>query len=302
MAARPASSASCGPRPAPGFETATRPKTWAGALLGTRASQQDTSILEVLSDGTELLALVADGMGGHAAGALASQTVAKTFATAFLRLRFDPRGLEAALRGALSEANLAIAEVQHGHPDRSGMGTTLVAAHVSPQGVAWISVGDSVLLLCRAGGLRRLNEDHSLRSLPGFSGGRQGNLLRSAINGGELALVDCSPDPLRLEPGDALVLASDGLLTLSGDDILALVEKHSAEGPEALGTALIEAVDRRQDPKQDNCSVVTIGGFETPSPLATPLAAPPSRAGLRLLLPLAIVLVLVCAAAAALVW
>ncbi|HEX4767757.1 MAG TPA: protein phosphatase 2C domain-containing protein [Lichenihabitans sp.] len=298
MAARKPVPAPRASRPAPRGETAARPKTWAGALLGARESQQDTSLLEDLSDGTELLALVADGMGGHAAGALASQTVAKRFAAAFLRLRSDPAGLGAALRRALDEANLSVAEAQHGHPDRSGMGTTLIAAHVSPRGLAWISVGDSVLLLCRAGTIRRLNEDHSLRSLPGFTGGRQGNLLRSAITGDELALVDCSPEPLRLEAGDTLVLASDGLLTLSGDEILDLVGKHSADGPEALGAALIEAVNRRQDPKQDNCSVVTVGGFAAPPPPPVP----PSRAGLRLLLPLAIVLVLVCAAAAALVW
>ena len=111
------------------------------------------------ANATRLVAVLADGMGGHTAGALASRMVCDSFISAY-------RGLNGArperLLSALRSANDAIADEVRSNPVLSGMGTTLVAAVFGDAGVEWVSVGDSPLLLFRRGEIALLNEDHSL--------------------------------------------------------------------------------------------------------------------------------------------
>ena len=248
---------------------------WGGALVGARSDQQDTFLTHALPASAGLLAIVADGMGGHASGALASQTAATAFRDAFLDL-MDHHPLDDVLNGAVQAANDAIEDMQAGHPERTGMGTTLVAILMTASGLSWISVGDSALLLCREKTLHRLNDDHSLRSLPEFAGSKQSNMLRSALTGDEIAMIDCHAEPLALQKGDVVLLASDGLLTLSDPEIVAEVGAPGAEIPDALGRNLLRAVERKADPKQDNCTViVAVGLAGRPVSDTRPVRAPP---------------------------
>ncbi len=272
-------------------------QAWGGALLGARSNQQDSFFAEYLEADDAWLVIVADGMGGHAAGALASQTAVSAFRDAFVRRRASRSGLEAALKGGLEAANQRIAEAQRGHPDRAGMGTTLLAAYLSPPGLAWISVGDSALLLFHENELRRLNADHSLRGLLATSEGR-GNLLRSAVNGDEIPLVDCHAKQLPLHLGDVVLLASDGILSLSRVELMDCLHAHAASRAELLGAALIQAVEHKRDPKQDNCTIVAITGAQAAKPRSVPRGA-----GWGTLAVLAgIGVVLLCVALAALFW
>lgn len=134
-----------------------------GQSLGKRERQEDDlghidgNTLD--PEGNHSVALVADGMGGHAAGEVASRAAVRGFVQAY-----GTRGLARdRLQSALDRANAAIAEEVDQNAALSGMGTTLVAAAVTKQGLHWISVGDSSLYLFRAGRLERLNEDHSMR-------------------------------------------------------------------------------------------------------------------------------------------
>jgi serine/threonine protein phosphatase PrpC len=233
---------------------------WGGALLGARSDQQDSFLTYRLEAPDALLAIVADGMGGRAAGALASQTAGAAFLDSFLARYAGEGAVGSALEDAVFAANQAIDDVQAGFPEREGMGTTLLAVYVSPAGLSWISVGDSLLLLYRDGKLHRLNEDHSLRGLPEFRGGRHGNMLRSALTGQDIALIDSHPGPLVLQTDDKIILASDGILTLSDAEISASLNVKGADFPEAAGCALLEAVAQKNNPKQDNCTLVLIGG------------------------------------------
>src|SRR5581483_8178548 len=100
------------------------------AIKGGRTDQQDSFRLCRLDGEGGWLLLLADGMGGHAAGALASKIAADTFVAAFRSLRAEGTSLADALGGALTRANEAIAAAQRLDPDNSaGMGTTVVAAH-----------------------------------------------------------------------------------------------------------------------------------------------------------------------------
>lgn len=231
---------------------------WGGALLGARKDQQDSYLTQVLDSTGGLLAIVADGMGGQAAGALASQTATAAFRDVFVDLVARTSDVHVAFDGAMRAANEAIDRAQEGHREREGMGTTLLAVHVSQRGLSWISVGDSPLILCREQEISRLNDDHSLRGLPEFTGGKNGNMLRSALTGQEIALVDTHAEPMALRSGDVLILASDGILSLDEADVFALLEVSDPGRPDVIGQRLLDAVSQKNDPRQDNCTVIAI--------------------------------------------
>ena len=131
---------------------------------GAREVQEDAyAFSEIVSpDGaTEgVLIVIADGMGGHAAGERASELAVKNFIAAFHQTGGNPAKR---LRNALGAANQSIVEELRHQPQWEGMGTTLLAVIVSRAGVEWLSVGDSPLYLWSNAKLTRLNEDHSLR-------------------------------------------------------------------------------------------------------------------------------------------
>jgi protein phosphatase len=151
------------------------------------------------------------------------------------------------------------------------MGCTLVGTAFGTAGVEWVSVGDSPMFLVRAGQIFLLNEDHSLApeidrlaaagkmSWEDAQSDPRRHFLRSALTGAEIELIDRSRLPLVLEPGDVVIIASDGIQTLSHTEILGVVEAHRARGPDAIADALLGAVDAAGDLYQDNTTVVVVG-------------------------------------------
>jgi protein phosphatase len=214
-----------------------------------------------------LVVVLADGMGGHTGGALASRTVCESFLAAYAAL--DPGG-EGRLEQALEASNQAIAaEIEH-RPHLGGMGSTVVGAALGPKGLEWVSVGDSPLYLFRHGDLALLNEDHSLApaldqmvaegrmSAEEARNDPRRHMLRSAVTGEPLELVDVSRKPLPLEPGDYVVLASDGIHTIEDAEICRVIAAYGEDGPDAVAGALIRAVEQVRDPHQDNITVVVV--------------------------------------------
>ena len=138
------------------------------------------------------------------------------------------------------------------------------------EGVEWVSVGDSPLLLFRQGEIALLNEDHSLapeldrlaamgRMTPEEAkADPRRHMLRSAVTGDELDLVDVSRRPLALEAGDYVILASDGLQTLETGEVQRLVQAYAEAGAEAVAEALIREVEAIRDPHQDNTTVIAV--------------------------------------------
>jgi protein phosphatase len=245
---------------------------------GARNYQEDSAMLwpgdDFLSSAgsggasRELVAILADGMGGHAGGALASRTVCETFVDAFATT--DETDTTTRLISALSAANDAIAEKVSENPALSGMGSTLVGVVFSKDGAQWVSVGDSPLMLYRRGEIALLNEDHSLApeldrmaeaghiSIEEARRDPRRHMLRSAVTGDEIDLVDISRKPLAVEPGDYVILASDGLQTLEQSELERIVSAYAADGASAVAQALIRAVEAVRDPHQDNATVVAV--------------------------------------------
>ena len=217
-------------------------------------------------DGSEhTMLLVADGMGGHVGGATASGLLSKTFVEAYPQASGP---IVDRLRDCLEAGNKAITDAIAENPELESMGSTLVAAVVSSEGLNWISVGDSPLWLFREDQLERLNADHSMAPVLAdlVATGRmtaeeadrdpRRHSLRSAVMGDDIHLVDVSSQPVAVEKGDRLLLASDGLMTLSDQEIADILKKTQDAPLEDSASALIQAVEDAEQPHQDNTTVL----------------------------------------------
>jgi protein phosphatase len=237
---------------------------------GARNYQEDAARATPHAGG--LAAVLADGMGGHAGGAVASEAASTRFLEAFSAASGDQHGR---LAEALDLANAAIADRAACRQDLRGMGCTLVGAAFGPASLDWISVGDSPLYLVRGGGIVRLNQDHSLAPEIDrlVASGRMSedrgridprrHVLRSALMGSEIELIDRSQTPLALEAGDVVILASDGIHTISEPEIARVAA--AAATPDAAAGALIAAVAAAGDPHQDNTTVVVVRVSQDPA-------------------------------------
>ena len=236
--------------------------------IGQRENQEDFSVFRTLGGGSQLLAVMADGMGGHASGEVASKKAVDSFNETFST--YPSPQLNARLAAALQQANAQIAQSISEVPALDGMGCTLIGAHIDSNGLSWISVGDSLLYLIRGNKVRRLNADHSMMALirDSVASGKMTeaeaknypykNALRSAVTGGEITLIDASTTPFRLLRGDVILIATDGLLTLNESEILNVIRSCKQRDASKISTNLIRAVESKNKPKQDNTSVQVI--------------------------------------------
>ena len=246
----------------------------ARATTGARAGQEDAfrlwpaeGVARPNGKGGGLLAVLADGMGGHTGGAVAGQTACSTFAEAFSAATTP---YEARLQSALNASNEALAKGVEQNAALKGMGCTLIGAWMDEVGLRWTSVGNSLLLLYRFPDVMRLNADHSLGSFLDeqarqnritFSEAKQHhnrNALRSALTGSKIDLVDLRGEPLELRAGDWILLASDGICSLEGDEIADVVYNFRESSPAQMADGLIAAVVKKAVAGQDNTTVVAV--------------------------------------------
>ena len=250
--------------------TAASGRCAARQIRGKRSYQEDDyGFLDArdlgLDDSEHALLLVADGMGGHVGGATASGLLRTTFVEAYPQ---TSGSIIDGLHGCLQLANKAIADAIARQPELDSMGSTLVAAVVCSQGLNWISVGDSPLWLFRQGAMERLNADHSMAPVLAdlVATGRmtegeaardpRRHSLRSAVMGDDIHLIDVSSQSVAVEKGDRLLLASDGLMTLSDREIAGILEKTQDVSLEDGAAALIQAVEAAGNPHQDNTTLL----------------------------------------------
>lgn len=231
----------------------------ARATVGARSGQEDAfrlwpadGVAQAKAGSDGLLAVLADGMGGHAGGAVASKLVVEAFVHAL-----EQGG---GLADGLQDANSAVGKGTVTKPDLAGMGATLVAAQVRGDEVRWISVGDSPFFLVSGGKLERLNADHSMapqidalvkrgmltEDEAEHHPGR--HTLREAVMGEPLTLID--KGSRKLGPDARLLLCSDGVQSLSETEIAAAAAKPVG--------GLIETVLAAAKEHQDNVTVVKL--------------------------------------------
>lgn len=230
--------------------------------IGTRIKQEDAYVVKHFREG--VLAVVCDGMGGHHDGALASSMVAESYLRSFERN--DELPMPQRMRTALNDANESVRESF----EQRGVygGTTIVAAFAGSGVLRWVSVGDTALYLWRRERLIRLNQDHSFRDVyrkyigAGMTAQealRRGHVLRSAVTGEPLDLVDAPAITYPLLPGDRIILASDGVEDILAPELLTSVGRNILNTREgSLPVALIEACQALDNPYADNTTVVSI--------------------------------------------
>jgi protein phosphatase len=216
-----------------------------------RAINQD----QLLADGD--LVAVADGMGGHRAGEVASRLAVEALRDAFVA---DPTadGLVAAVHAA----NAAVWERSESDPELHGMGTTLVAVALVGTSLAVVNVGDSRAYLLQDGRLRRLTSDHSL--------------VAELVQAGQITEEEARIHPRRniltrvvgvepaIEPyvgeavprrGDRLLLCSDGLFNELDEAQIAAILAEEAD-PTDAATHLVAAA--KQAGGSDNITALVL--------------------------------------------
>ncbi|MFL5338660.1 MAG: Stp1/IreP family PP2C-type Ser/Thr phosphatase [Gemmataceae bacterium] len=220
------------------------------------------------------LFIVADGMGGHQAGeqasALAVQTV-EAFTLNTLKWFFRLKGAEEQdilkeFHAALQQADATVCREAAQHPELAGMGTTVTIAYTFGSRLFLVHVGDSRCYLFRAGQLFRLTHDHTLveemlrRGLIQLEEAAHHRLRHVVTNavGGPVPGVQVECHRIELEPGDTLLLCSDGLTGMVADDRIAAILQAESEPRSACERCVAEANDQGG---RDNITVI-VARFE----------------------------------------
>jgi PPM family protein phosphatase len=228
--------------------------------------------------GPRLLA-VADGMGGHAAGEVASSLTIASMA----KLDSEPPGgdMLAELSSAVAEANTRLQEMIIANPAVEGMGTTLTALFWSDGHAAVCHIGDSRGYLLREGELYQITHDHTLVqslvdegriSADDVSTHPQRSLLLRALDGRSIAEPDLSVHDS--QPGDRYLLCSDGLSGVVSDETMRGT-LAGIEDPETVTRQLIDLALHGGGPDNITCIVADVVDTATSRvpPTGTPVMA-----------------------------
>jgi PPM family protein phosphatase len=245
-----------------------------GISQGARDYQEDAITADFPVGAEAGFVVLADGMGGHAAGDVASKIV---LTEVYSELKFHYADVEAferrapeILRSVADFANETLRDHAASHPETEGMGATLVVPALVENRLWWISVGDSPLFLYRNGLLTQLNEDHSMGPQIDFmvqSGLLDANIaanhpdrncLMSVLMGSQIAKIDCPTHPLELRAGDIVVCASDGLQFLTNAQITRILGKYRRSRSTEIAERLLDEIYKLNDPDQDNISFTII--------------------------------------------
>jgi protein phosphatase len=199
------------------------------------------------------LCVLADGMGGHQAGEVASKLCVDTLRQALDRKDLDRSGTDAvatAVMNALNSANRVIRDQARSMSGKTNMGTTAAILvpwqHEARFAAVIAHVGDSRIYLWRKGHLKQLTRDHSLVQEQVGAGflskheARQShnrNLITRAL--GLEETVEPEFDVVDIEAGDLFLLCSDGLNTMVGDDEISEILSALGDNPALAARALI---------------------------------------------------------------
>ena len=251
-----------------------------------RANNQDSYTTATANNETDFqqrghLFIVADGMGAHAAGELASKIATDVISLDY-RKSLDESPPEALLSAVL-DANRQIHSRGQASPDFRGMGTTATTLALLPAGALVAHVGDSRAYRVRANRIEQLTFDHSLvwelqasgqlpdGQIPSFV---SKNIITRSLGPNPAVQVDLEgPHPLQV--GDTFVLCSDGLSNQVNDDEIGMVV--DCLPPAEAVQALIDIACLRGGPDNITAIIVRVLGPQVPQADAGQDASPPAR-------------------------
>lgn len=188
-------------------------------LVGNQLLRDESLHKEInLNDGCKDLIAIADGMGGHNAGEIASEIVLGSLSEIFYKLasNLSLSAINEIVSVWLGHINRRLDMLGHKHKEWFGMGTTLVGLVLYETKIFWANCGDSRLYRWRDGALTQITTDHSLNNLTGVKG--HTNIIVNCIGGGcyssYLDFVEFSSD---VRKDDVFILCSDGLCDMITD-------------------------------------------------------------------------------------
>ena len=225
--------------------------------VGRRRDHNEDAFVTFETEDGGLVLVVADGMGGHLAGEVASAMAIEVLRRELTRPAADPSG---ALRTAIELANREIWDEAARDAEKAGMGSTVVAAIVLGNRAYLANAGDSPAYLVRDGRTDQITRDHGLVAEQVEAGviAEQDaehhpfrHILTRCLGAEASVEVEVYP-PRELQAGDVLVLCSDGLTEhVTKREVAALVE---GQDPDEVAKGLIEVANQRGG--HDNITVV----------------------------------------------
>jgi len=247
-----------------------------GRTLQTLISSLPAGEVPERTEEVNYVMVVADGMGGHAAGEIASRMAISALVSLALEVpdwifRVDEeyaREVERRTRTRVQEVGAMLIERGRGDAALRGMGTTLTAVRIIGRDLLITHVGDSRAYLLRSGGLHRLTRDHTYAQLlvdlgqlaPGdIAGSRHRHVLTNAL-GGSCEDVQVDTDRIQLEDGDRLLLCSDGLTDLVDDATITAIMRQATRSSDACDRLVQRALDNGG---RDNVTVV-VAAYQLP--------------------------------------
>jgi len=230
-----------------------------------RAANQDNLAVRMCTDFEEWsrcghLFAVADGMGGHAVGDLASRITVSTLPLAYYKQ--EATDVDIRLRQAIIAANKAINDKSRENREFEGMGTTCSVLSLSEAGAMIGHVGDSRVYRVRKGRIEQLTFDHSLQwemirlgraTAENVELYHPRNVITRCL-GPDLAVQVDVEGPFSVEPGDVFMLCSDGLTNHVNDEELGVI--LSGLPPEKSSRLLIDLANCRGG--SDNSTVIVV--------------------------------------------
>jgi PPM family protein phosphatase len=232
----------------------------AGRYAETIATSLPPGEIPGRSEDRGLLMMVADGMGGHMAGEVASRTVLVTLTHLILNhpewaLRVDEKSaadIQNRVVARYEALDAALADRMQADPSLKGMGTTLTVAYSLGLDVFIAHAGDSRAYLLHAGSIRQLTRDHTYvqqlvdagrLSREAAAGHQLRNALTNVLGGGKRS-VDVEVEWLRVAAGDRLLLCSDGLTGTMKDEEIAGILERSGSAAESCRRLVDLALER----------------------------------------------------------
>ncbi len=207
------------------------------------------------------LFVVADGMGGHVAGEIASNLGVTTIEE-YIKKIAPPADWQQILKDAISKANSIIYQMSQAKSECAGMGTTVTAIYADNTQIHWGHVGDSRLYLIKENQLQQITSDHSLVWELVQSGSITSaeaqvhphrNILTRAVGTSDTLTVDSGR--FSWQPGDSLLLCTDGLTNMLSEETILAICTQSAP-PQTIVNTLVEQA--KQAGGYDNITAVLV--------------------------------------------
>lgn len=248
-------------------------KVGLSSIIGTRKYQQDSAI--TIDENTmrktgykKCIAVLCDGMGGMEGGEIASAISAKTLFDDYMN-NF-PENVPAFFRSEVKKLDRIVCGLTNEKNEVLNSGSTLVSVVIEEGKMYWVSVGDSRIYVIRGGKMVQITTDHNyyyiLRqqaesgkiSFEEAANNPKGEALISYIGLGRDGEIGGNEQPIPLEPGDLILLCSDGLYKALSDQEICDIANTCQNNVAQVANMLTAATMTKQRKSQDNTSVVLL--------------------------------------------